>query len=139
MANEAISSLPVSIAPTPATDYLPIIHYTGTGDTNYTTQRVTINNLFASVSGTPGNPGGTTGELQYNNYGLFDGFTVTGDGTLTPAAGLTITDPNLAAIKAIGTPANETLIAGNGSTYVSQTYSEVVSPLAAMMSIIFGG
>lgn len=40
---------------------------------------------WTSVPGSP--PGGSSGQIQYNNAGSFSGFTVSGDGTLNTATG----------------------------------------------------
>lgn len=46
-------------------------------------------------SGGGGTPGGTSGQVQYNNSGVFGGFTVGGDGTLNTSTGvLTVTTLN---------------------------------------------
>jgi hypothetical protein len=37
---------------------------------------------------TPGNPGGTTGQIQYDNAGVFGGFTTTGDATINTSTGI---------------------------------------------------
>mgnify|MGYP006921320184 CR=1 FL=1 len=34
-----------------------------------------------------GSPGGTSGQIQWNNAGVFDGFTASGDATITPSTG----------------------------------------------------
>ena len=46
--------------------------------------------------------------------------------------------PNLTAIGNL-TPTNDTLIEGNGSTYVSQSKMDALTPYAAMMAVVFGG
>src|SRR5215831_2047906 len=60
-------------------------------------------NLYLATSGSPCtwtqvNPltvGGTPGQIQFNNSGSLSGFTVNGDGTLTPSTGaLTVTKTN---------------------------------------------
>jgi len=37
-----------------------------------------------------GSPGGTNGQIQYNNLGAFGGFTASGDATITPSTGAVI-------------------------------------------------
>lgn len=50
---------------------------------------------IASTGGGGGTPGGTSGQIQYNNSGSFGGFTVGGDGTLNTATGaITVTKTN---------------------------------------------
>lgn len=41
----------------------------------------------ATGGGGGGSPGGTSGQIQYNNAGAFGGFTVSGDGTLNTSTG----------------------------------------------------
>src|SRR3982751_1837735 len=49
----------------------------------------------ASSSGPAGTPGGTSGQVQYNNAGSLAGFTVGGDGTLNASTGaLAVTKTN---------------------------------------------
>lgn len=46
-------------------------------------------------AGGGGSPGGSSGQVQYNNAGVFGGFTVSGDGTLSTSTGaLTVTKLN---------------------------------------------
>jgi len=53
-----------------------------------------LNSIFASIV-SAFSPGGTTGQVQYNNAGAFGGFTVSGDGTLVTSTGaLTVTKLN---------------------------------------------
>lgn len=53
------------------------------------------NVLSSSGGGGSGSPGGTNGQLQYNNLGAFGGVTVAGDGTLNTTTGtLTVTKTN---------------------------------------------
>ena len=42
----------------------------------------------ACGSGSGGTPGGTSGQIQFNNAGSFGGFTVSGDGTLNTSTGV---------------------------------------------------
>ena len=46
--------------------------------------------------------------------------------------------PNLTAIGNL-TPTNDTLIEGNGSTFVAQSKMDALTPYAAMMAVVFGG
>lgn len=57
-----------------------------------------------SSGGGGGSPGGTNGQVQYNNAGTFGGFTVGGDGTLNTGTGaLTVTKTNGVAFAASAT------------------------------------
>ena len=52
----------------------------------------------------PSTPGGSTGQLQYNNAGVMSGVTVNGDGTLNTATGaLTVTKTSGTAFSALAT------------------------------------
>lgn len=68
-------------------------------------------------------PGGTTGQLQYNNGGSFGGFTMSGDATLVPSTGvITVTKSNGTAF---GTAAFATL--GNTGSDVPQLSSGLLN------------
>lgn len=54
-----------------------------------------ISDAGTACGGGGGTPGGTAGQVQYNNAGAFGGFTVSGDGTLnTSTGGLIVTKTN---------------------------------------------
>ena len=58
----------------------------------------------APAGGGGGTPGGTSGQIQYNNAGAFGGFAVSGDGVLVPSTGvLTVTKTNNVAFAASAT------------------------------------
>ena len=64
----------------------------------------TIGDAGAACGGAGGSPGGTAGQVQYNNTGSFGGFTVGGDGTLNTATGaLTVTKTSGVAFAASAT------------------------------------
>lgn len=50
---------------------------------------------FSVGGGTGGNPGGTSGQIQYNNAGTFGGFTMSGDATLVPSTGVITVGPTI--------------------------------------------
>lgn len=63
-----------------------------------------IVDLAATGGGGGGTPGGTSGQVQYNNAGSFGGFTVNGDGTLNTSTGaLVVTSTNGTAFAASAT------------------------------------
>jgi hypothetical protein len=73
------------------------------GEVFFKTDAAPGSNLYLATSGYPCtwtqvNPltvGGTAGQIQFNNSGSFSGFSVNGDGTLTPSTGaLTVTKTN---------------------------------------------
>jgi hypothetical protein len=85
------------------------ITFANTGVTagNYTNANITIDSkgrVTAAANGLIAVPGGTSGQVQYNNAGSFGGFTVSGDGTLNTATrALTITKTNGTAFTALAT------------------------------------
>jgi len=81
---------------------------TGVSAGTYTLATITVNadgqiTNAANGSGS-GSPGGTNGQVQYNNSSSFGGFTISGDGTLNTATGsLIITKTNGSAFAASAT------------------------------------
>ena len=68
-----------------------------------------------STPGGSGVPGGTSGQVQYNNAGAFGGFTVGGDGTLNTGTGaLTVNKVNGAAI-----PTSAAALSSNASNQIT--------------------
>ena len=64
----------------------------------------------AACSGGGGTPGGFSGQVQFNNAGVFGGFTVGGDGALNTSTGaLTVTKTNGVAFGALATQATVNL------------------------------
>jgi hypothetical protein len=62
----------------------PIVQSVGFGPANSSPAPVIC---VSGCSGSGGSPGGTNGQVQYNNNGAFGGFTVSGDGTLATSTG----------------------------------------------------
>ena len=63
-----------------------------TAKINFTSPpQVMITPLAADLGGGGGTPGGSSGQLQWNNAGAFAGLTVSGDGTLLSSGVLTVT------------------------------------------------
>jgi hypothetical protein len=86
MANETISQLPVAITVSNTADYLELSHFTGAPGTGFTSQRVTPQQIVASVPGVV-NAGGSNTQLQYNNNGAFGGTAALSYTTNTLTAG----------------------------------------------------
>ena len=60
--------------------------------------------ITSGGGGGGGSPGGTNGQIQYNAFGSFGGFTVSGDGTLNTTTGaLTVTKTNGTSFSALAT------------------------------------
>lgn len=105
--------------------------FTSVTPTNGTTQDVTtaLNaNPFGGSTG-GGTPGGTNGQLQYNNGGVFGGFTLSGDCTLS--------QPNITCTKVNGvaygtSPSTNTVPVVTGTNTV--TYEAI--PNAALASAV---
>jgi hypothetical protein len=67
------------------------------------------------TGGGGGSPGGTTGQIQYNNSGAFGGFTMAGDCTLS--------EPNITCTKSNGT------VFGTGAFATISLYAPLASPV----------
>ncbi len=64
--------------------------------------------LFSSATGGGGSPGGSSGQIQYNNSSAFGGFTMSGDATIVTSTGV-ITLANTAVAAGSYTSANITV------------------------------
>jgi hypothetical protein len=74
------------------------------------------------------NPGGSSGQVQYNNAGAFGGFTVSGDGTLNTTTGvLTITSVG-------GTPISSNYVAKT-ATYSAAASDFVINCTANTFTV----
>jgi hypothetical protein len=72
--------------------------------TNVTISGTWPNQTINATGGGSGSPGGTSGQVQYNNSGSFGGFTVGGDATLNTSTGaLTVTKTSGTAFGALAT------------------------------------
>ena len=80
------------------------------------------------TGGGSGTPGGSPGQPQYNNAGVFGGFTMAGDCTLVV--------PNITCTETNGTPfaPSATIDTTNGSNITSGTISKTVLPLPRLYS-----
>jgi hypothetical protein len=116
-------------AATSGTDYAPatsgssILYGNGAGGFSNVTigSGLTFSTgTLSATGGGGGTPGGTSGQVQYNNAGALGGFTVSGDATLNTGTGaLTVTKTNGVAF---GTAATKNLTySGNTTTAISTT------------------
>ncbi len=84
-------------------------------------------NAAACGSGGGGTPGGTNGQIQYNNSSSFGGFTMGGDGTLDTSTGaLTVSSINGTApgsFYAVAWPSSADGLGSNGSAFLPWTFS----------------
>lgn len=83
--------------------------------------------VAAAASG-GGTPGGTPGQIQYNNAGAFGGFTVSGDGTLVPSTGvLTIMGTHLASALPVNQGGTGVATIGAHGTLIGEGTSPVTT------------
>jgi hypothetical protein len=76
-----------------------------------------------------GTPGGTSGQIQFNNASVFGGFTMSGDATINTGTGVMTLSPSgtlinyalLASPTFTGTPAGPTATAGTSTTQLATT------------------
>lgn len=77
-----IADIPVSVVTQGGSTYICLVsHTSGTFATD-----LAAGKWLLLVNGA-GTPGGTSGQLQYNNAGVFAGFTASGDATIDPTTG----------------------------------------------------
>lgn len=116
LGNLAVSSLTFAgsaiTSGTVSASYLPtfgaadagIVGASGGGTTNF----LRADGSWAAPPGGGGSPGGTNGQIQYNNAGAFGGISTTGSGDVVLATSPTLVTP------ALGTPASGTLTNATG-------------------------
>lgn len=81
-----------------------------------------------SCGGSGGTPGGTSGQIQYNNAGAFGGFTASGDVTVNSGTGAT------AVVKINGTTVSGTTGSGNVVFSASPTFTGTIIGAAETLS-----
>lgn len=92
---------------------------------------ITIHNC-ANCSGGSGSPGGTNGQIQYNNLGVFGGITPTGTGLAVLQTNPTLIGP------ALGTPVSGNLANTTGYPQATSSTFGIVEPDNSTITI-FGG
>jgi hypothetical protein len=92
---------------------------------------ITIHNC-ANCSGGSGSPGGTNGQIQYNNLGVFGGITPTGTGLAVLQTNPTLIGP------ALGTPVSGNLANTTGYPQATSGTFGIVEPDNSTITI-FGG
>lgn len=89
---------------------------------------------WAAASGGSGSPGGTNGQIQFNNAGAFGGFTMSGDATITTGGVLTVANGAITLAKMANLAANSILgnNTGSAATPIALTAAQVVSLIGAV-------
>jgi len=90
---------PSALVLTNATGLVASTGTTATGTPSSTTY-LRGDNTWATPSGGSGSPGGTSGQIQYNNAGAFGGISTTGSGNVVLATSPSLTTPALGAATA---------------------------------------
>lgn len=136
MANEPISGLPAAAALTGSE--LAVVVQGGV------TSQTTAQDIANLATGGGGTPGGTSGQVQYNNSGVFGGFTFSGDATVNTTSGvLTIANNVVSLAKIAHAAANSKLLgsgtAGAGANYVELTIGSGLTMTGTTLSATGGG
>ncbi len=76
----------------------------------------TVLGTGAPCGGSGGVPGGSSGQIQYNNAGVFGGLAVTGSGSVVEATSPTLITPTLSGTTLTGTNTLSGTISGSGIT-----------------------
>lgn len=93
--------------------------------TDNTAKSVTIT---AAGGGGGGTPGGTSGQVQYNNAGSFGGFTVSGDATLNTSTGVATLATVNSNVGSFGSPTQAGVFTINAKGLITAASSATVTP-----------
>ena len=96
----------------------------------------TVDAGAACGGGAAGNPGGSNGQLQYNNAGVFGGFTMSGDVTVIPSTGVA-TVGSVNGVTYTSSPSTNTVPVVTGTNAI--TYEAVPNSALANPTMTIGG
>ncbi len=92
---------------------------------------------WATPAGGGGSPGGTTGQIQYNNAGAFGGFTASGDVTIVPSTGVATIAANAVTNAKLATmPANTLKV--NNTAGAAVPIDATATQATAMLDVATG-
>lgn len=89
-----------------------------------------VQKAISNIPPTP--PGGTNGQIQYNNNGAFGGFTANGDVTINTSTGATVAN-NIRGVPVIttGSAVND-ILAYNGTSYIHTAFASLVNTMCSL-------